>query len=69
MDVEILGMRFIFEDVIRRAKSKGYLDMKDARRLSEIGIPIISICIKNTPVDNIEIYVDEWFNSLEYGKK
>ena len=62
-------MRFIFEDVIRHAKLKGHLDMTDARRLSEIGIPIISICIKNTPVDNIEIYVDEWFNSLEYGKK
>lgn len=68
MDVENLCRRFIFEDVIRRAKLKGHLDMKDAHRLSEIGIPIISICIKNTPIDNIEKYVDEWLNSLEYGK-
>lgn len=64
MDVEVLDMRFIFEDVIRRAKSKGHLDMKDARRLSEIGIPIISICIKNTPIDDIENYVNKWLNDL-----
>ena len=69
MDVEVLGMRFIFEDVIRRAKSKGHLDMTDVCRLSEIGIPITSLCIKNTPIDNIEKYVDEWLNRFEYGKQ
>ena len=69
MDVEVLGMRFIFENVIRRAKLKGHLDMQDARRLSAIGIPIISICVKNTPIDNIEKDVDEWLNSFEDGKK
>lgn len=61
-------MRFIFEDVIRHAKMKGHLDMTDVRRLSEIGIPITTLCIKNTPIDNIEKYVDEWLNSFEYGK-
>lgn len=68
MDVENLGRRFIFEDVIRRAKLKGHFGMKDVRRLSEVGIPIISLCIKNTPIDNIEKYVDEWLNNFEYGK-
>ena len=62
-------MRFIFEDVIRHAKLKGHLDMQDARRLSAIGIPIISICVKSTPIDNIEKDVDEWLNSFEDGKK
>ena len=68
MDVGILGMRFIFEDVIRQAKVKGHFGMKDVRRLSEAGIPIISLCVKNTPIDNIEKYVDEWLNNFEYGK-
>ena len=49
-------MRFIFEDVIRHAKLKGHLDMTDVRRLPEIGIPITTLCIKNTPIDNIEKY-------------
>ena len=57
-------MRFIFEDVIRSAKLKGHLDMADVRRLYEIGIPVVTLCIKNTPIDNIEKYVDEWLNSL-----
>ena len=68
MDEEALGRRFVFEDVIRQAKLKGHFGMKDVRRLSDAGIPIISICIKNTPIDNIEKYVDEGLNSLEYGK-
>lgn len=69
MDSEALGRRFIFEDVIRQAKMKGQFGMKDVRRLSESGIPIISLCIKNTPIDNIEKYVDEWLNNFEYGRK
>ena len=68
MDAEALGRRFIFEDVIRQAKLKGHFGMKDVRRLSEAGIPIISLCIKNTPIDNIEKYVYEWLNNFEYGK-
>ena len=68
MDSEALGRRFIFEDVIRQAKLKGHFGMKDVRRLSEAGIPIISLCVINTPIDNIEKYIDEWLNNLEYGK-
>ena len=62
-------MRFIFEDVIRHAKLKGHLDMTDVRRLSEIGIPITTLCIKNTPIDNIEKYVDGELEETVFSKE
>lgn len=57
-------LRKVFDEVIKQAENKGYIDTNDIRRLAQNGIPIIEISKKNGMFDWLRYNFEEWLNSL-----
>lgn len=57
-------LRKIFNEVIEQSERKGYIGIADARKLTEIGIPILDICRDKSVFDTIRARFDRWLNSL-----
>lgn len=57
-------LRKIFNEVIEQSERKGYIGIVDARKLTEIGIPILDICRDKSVFDTIRARFDRWLNSL-----
>lgn len=57
-------LRKVFDEVIKQAENKGYIDADDISMLVENGIPIIEISRRKGMFDWLKHNFDEWLNSL-----
>lgn len=57
-------LRKVFDEVIKQAEKKGYIDVDDVRRLVQNGIPIIEISRRKGMFDWLRYNFEQWLNSL-----
>jgi isopentenyl diphosphate isomerase/L-lactate dehydrogenase-like FMN-dependent dehydrogenase len=57
-------LRKVFDEVIKQAENKGYIDVDDVRRLAQNGIPIIEISKKKGMFDWLKYNFEQWLDSL-----
>jgi hypothetical protein len=57
-------LRKVFDEVLKQAENKSYIDANDVRRLSQNGIPIIEISRRKGMFDWLRYNFEEWLNSL-----
>lgn len=57
-------LRKVFDEVIKQAETKGYIDVTDVRRLAQNGIPIIEISKKKGMFDWLRYNFEQWLNDL-----
>ena len=57
-------LRKVFDEVIKQAEKKGYIDVNDVRRLSQNGIPIIEIIKTKGMFDWLRHKFEQWLNNL-----
>lgn len=57
-------LRKVFDEVIKQAESKGYIDVNDVRRLAQNGIPIIEIIKTKGMFDWLRHKFEQWLNNL-----
>ena len=57
-------LRKVFDEVIKQAENKGYIDVDDVRRLAQNGIPIIEISKRKGMFDWLRHNFEQWLKSL-----
>lgn len=59
-------LRNAFNATIEEIESKNgrVLSMYDVRKLTEQGVPMLDICIKNIPIPCIKDGFEKWLNSM-----
>jgi isopentenyl diphosphate isomerase/L-lactate dehydrogenase-like FMN-dependent dehydrogenase len=57
-------LRKVFDEVIKQAENKGYIDVTDVRRLTQHGIPIIEISRGKGMFDWLRHRFEQWLNNL-----
>lgn len=58
-------LRKNFEDILRDVDNAGgKLGAREARKLANVGIPIITIALKSIPREALKTGFDKWLNSL-----
>lgn len=57
-------LRKVFDEVIKQAENKGYIDVDDVRRLVQNGIPIIEISKRKGMFDWLRHGFEQWLNNL-----
>ena len=59
-------LRKVFNNVINEIETTNgrVLSMYDVRKLTSQGIPVIDICIKNTPIACLKDGFEKWLKSL-----
>lgn len=56
-------LRKVFNEVIKQAENKGYIDAVDVRRLAQNGIPIIEISRRKGMFDWLRYNFEQWLKS------
>ena len=57
-------LKKVFDEVIKQAENKGYIDVDDVRRLVQNGIPIIEISKRKGMFDWLRHNFEQWLKSL-----
>lgn len=52
-----------FNATMELCEKVGHVRMMDARYLAELGIPLVSICVKNIPIENVRKGFNIWLEN------